>query len=235
MTFDECCFTSIGGKTNNEDSIRYKSSSGVMSAVVADGVGSDGGGDIASSVCADMFIEKLQLCNSDDDITELVRQANAAIISHQTPKKMMKSTVVMVSVKENVCQFVHAGDSRGYVFRDGRVLFQTLDHSIPQMDVLRGNITPDEIRFHKSRNKILKALGTEDISPEISSKAELRSGDALLLCTDGFWEYVTENEMLADLSKSDSAAKWVSYMLERIGKRIDGENDNLSAIAVICG
>jgi serine/threonine protein phosphatase PrpC len=226
--------SSIGGKKVNEDSVRYADFPDGFTAVVADGVGSNGGGDIASSICAQMFIEGLRGCRSDDDIVTLTTAANNAIIAEQTMSVKMKSTIVAVNVSDCTTTFVHAGDSRGYIFRGGRVLFQTFDHSIPQMDVLRGVITPAEIRFHKNRNKILRALGIENTAPEISGREKLLPGDALLLCTDGFWEYVTEAEMCADITKSHTAEEWVNFMLKRLGERISENTDNLSAIAIFC-
>ncbi|MDR0974875.1 MAG: protein phosphatase 2C domain-containing protein [Ruminococcus sp.] len=235
MRYDEYLFTSIGGKSVNEDSIRFCKTPGGIVAVVADGVGSNGGGDIASSICADMIKDELPNCREKGDIFSLIKRANKAVIAHQTTAVQMKSTIVTVDIRDERTTFVHAGDSRGYVFRDSKLLFQTFDHSIPQMDVLRGNITLEQIRFHPNRNKILRALGIDDVIPEISGELKLKEGDAILLCTDGFWEYVTEEEMAVDLAKSKSASVWTSYMLERIGKRIGSDNDNLSAIAIICG
>jgi serine/threonine protein phosphatase PrpC len=234
MTFDSYVFTNIGGKKVNEDSVRFAEFPGGFSAVVADGVGSNGGGDIASSICAQMFIEGLRDCQSDNDINTLTTAANNAIIAEQTMSVKMKSTIVAVNVLNEKTTFIHAGDSRGYIFRDGRVFFQTFDHSIPQMDVLRGVITPAQIRFHKNRNKILRALGIENTAPEISGREKLMPGDALLLCTDGFWEYVTEAEMCEDITKSHTAEEWVKFMLGRLGSRISENTDNLSAIGVLC-
>jgi serine/threonine protein phosphatase PrpC len=102
------------------------------------------------------------------------------------------------------------------------------------MAVFAGEITPAQIRFHEDRNKVLRALGNDlDIKPEISMPLQLASGfHAFLLCTDGFWEYVLEEEMEIDLSKSHAPQEWISLMLQRLYKRVDGANDNFSAIAV---
>ena len=80
---------------------------------------------------------------------------------------------------------------------------------------------------------MLRALGgTEQVKPDISIEKGPAGPSAFLLCTDGFWEHVWETEMEADLAKSDSPARWLSYMAARIGKRMTGQNDNLSAVAV---
>jgi serine/threonine protein phosphatase PrpC len=101
------------------------------------------------------------------------------------------------------------------------------------MEVLRGNIKQEDIRFHPNRNKVLRALGIEGVYPEISGVQKVCIGDAFLLCSDGFWEFITENEMLIDLSKSRNAEEWVSFMLWRVGSRIQAGTDNLSAVAMI--
>jgi serine/threonine protein phosphatase PrpC len=234
MHFDSYAFCGIGGKKVNEDSVRLKSFGDSVIAVLADGLGSHGGGDIASSVVADKMLTGFLNCETEAQMTALFNEANEAVIAKQTPGTEMKSTLVTLKIKDNKSTFMHAGDSRGYIFRDGDVFFQTFDHSIPQMEVLRGNITADMIRFHRDRNKVLRALGIHDVNPEISKPEPVLADDAFLLCSDGFWEYVTELEMITDLAKSQTAEMWVSYMLERIGKRIPENNDNLSAVAVIC-
>jgi serine/threonine protein phosphatase PrpC len=234
MYFDSYAFSGIGGKKVNEDSVRLASDKNSVIAVLADGLGSHGGGDIASSVVADKMIERFVSSETEAEMTALFEEANEAVIARQTPGTEMKSTLVTFKIIDGKSTFMHAGDSRGYIFRDGAVYFQTFDHSIPQMEVLRGNITADMIRFHPDRNKVLRALGIRDVSPEISKAEPVLPDDAFLICSDGFWEYVTELEMLTDLAKSQSAEMWVSYMLERIGKRIEVNNDNLSAVAVIC-
>jgi serine/threonine protein phosphatase PrpC len=234
MYFDSYAFSGIGGKKVNEDSVRLASDQNSLIAVLADGLGSHGGGDIASAVVADKISEGFIKAETEAEMTALFAEANEAVIAHQTRGTEMKSTLVTLKITGGKSTFMHAGDSRGYIFRDGGIYFQTFDHSIPQMEVLRGNITADMIRFHPDRNKVLRALGVREITPEISKAETVFGDDAFLLCSDGFWEYVTELEMITDLAKSQSAEMWVSYMLERIGKRIEENNDNLSAIAVIC-
>ncbi len=92
----------------------------------------------------------------------------------------------------------HVGDSRLYFFRQGRILEQTKDHSVPQMLLAAGEITADEIRNHPDRNRLLANLG--DGKPNrfrVRKQIQIASGDAFLLCTEGFWEIVLEREMEA--------------------------------------
>jgi serine/threonine protein phosphatase PrpC len=89
------------------------------------------------------------------------------------------------------------------------------------------------VRFHDDRNKLLKVLGNDENLNirKIDDAVSIESGDAFLLCSDGFWEYVYEVEMEADLIKSDSPKDWIEYMIKRLLLRVTGNNDNFTAIA----
>jgi len=238
MIFNAYTFSDIGGKAKNEDSVWINNEKSRLFAIVADGLGSHGGGEIASAAVVETIRRNLPARGFAEpaELSHCVKAANAAVIARQKPGLAMKSTVVLLAVEENMAFFAHVGDSRGYMFRNGRIIHQTLDHSVSQLSVLRGEITSAQIRFHESRNQLMRALGGEEsVSETISAMPPLFPGDAFLLCTDGFWEYVTEIEMETDLVKSANTEAWVSYMLARIGKRAVDGRDNLSAIAVICG
>jgi serine/threonine protein phosphatase PrpC len=234
MIYDHYSYTDKGGKDVNEDSVRFKDFPDGLTAVVADGVGSNGGGDIASAITADMFCENLFGCFDEAAIKTLFDRTNNYVLEKQTHAVLMKSTLAALRIKKAQALFVHAGDSRGYIFRNGEVLFHTLDHSIPQMDVMRGKIKPSGIRSHPARNRILRALGIDDMTPDISAAIPLRSGDALLLCSDGFWQYILEDEMAAKLIASQTPEMWIKDMTDLLFKRVKPNHDNLSAIAIFC-
>lgn len=238
MKFTIDFFSGPGGREYNEDTAYACQLADGLVAIVADGLGSHGGGEIASSVAA---AELAKCCQTKPDmqkesIEQYFEQANRAVLDRQTPACQMKSTAVLLFCRDNQAAIAHVGDSRGYYFSNGRLAFQTIDHSVSQMAVLRGDITPAQIRFHEDRNRLLRALGGEEAAhAEISLlSSPLCHGDAFLLCSDGFWEYVTEDEMEIDLAKSATPDEWLSYLTARIGSRINGKNDNLSAIAVFC-
>ena len=149
----------------------------------------------------------------------------------------MKTTMVCLLIKGKCAMWAHVGDSRLYHFENDRLEFQTFDHSVSQMAVLRGEISGDEIRGHADRNKLLKALGREEtISIDVSKKVDISSGEhAFLLCSDGFWEYVTEADMIKTLKASGTAEEWISKMVGILKKNAKLGNDNNSAAAVIYG
>ncbi len=236
MKFTAHSFSSKGGRTYNEDCVFLSNSSKQLVAVVADGLGGHGGGDVASKLVADI----LGSCPKEGVTQELVAKyfeaANVAVLEKQTPACKMKSTAALLVLAEEETVVAHVGDTRCYYFYDEKVYSCTMDHSDSQLAVASGEITQTQVRFHEDRNKIYRALGGgEKIKPEIVVYGQgANVGDAFLLCTDGFWEYILEEEMEIDLTKSKTPEDWMSYMLARIGERINGKNDNLSAVAVFC-
>jgi serine/threonine protein phosphatase PrpC len=96
-----------------------------------------------------------------------------------------------------------------------------------------GEITPAQIRFHEDRNRLLRSLGNSGFNPTIrENSAPLEPQDAFLLCSDGFWEYVNEREMEADLATAPGPKDWLTSMEARLKARVKSEHDNYSAIAV---
>ena len=251
VLFDAAKFTSPGGQPANEDSVYLAQGDGRLVAIVADGLGAHGGGGIASATAVEALHGALRKAapaagHIDGRALEACfAAANAAVLEKQKPGLAMKSTAAMLVLEEGYAAFAHIGDSRGYAFRGGKIARQTVDHSVSQMAVFRGDITPAQIRFHKSRNRLLFALGMEGCAPgEVTLLDPPLVGDAYLLCSDGFWEYVYEDEMEMDLARARArdADGWLSLMLARIppraqareSPRVQAGNDNLSAITVTC-
>jgi|AGTN01.3.fsa_nt_gi Serine/threonine protein phosphatase len=226
-----------GGRPQNEDAVYTYQADGIFIAIAADGLGMHGGGDIASATAAEVlsgrFISNAAL--EKDLILENFMEANNAILSKQTASCQMKSTAAVLYIIRGRYALAHIGDTRIYHFRNQHLLFQTIDHSVSQAAVFSGEIDASQIRYHEDRNRLLRALGIEGKTQAdiFIPQDRVRRGDAFLLCTDGFWEYIWEQEMALDLTKSADAEQWISNMFARIGKRIDGGNDNLSAIAIM--
>ena len=236
MRIETYCCSYQGGREYNEDTVRFHLDGNLCAVTVADGLGGHGGGQIASSVAAD-FIHEAFLENpgmDPDVIRTYYRQANQAVLDKQTDREKMKSTGVSLFVRGGAFMWSHVGDSRLYFFHDGLLVTQTLDHSVSQMAVFSGEITPSQIRFHPDRNKVLRAFGTADnFQAEVSQKMAFPKGaSAFLLCSDGFWEYVWEIEMEIELSKAEKPSAWINGMLQRVAGRVPTTHDNCSAAAV---
>lgn len=236
MNYKTAVYSGKGGREYNEDSIYVEKQKDGVVAILADGLGGHGGGNIASQMVVETLAEDYKEKKewTKEAVSQYFEHAHSNILKIQTTDCQMKSTAVMLICNGNQRMIAHTGDSRGYYFQNGKMIFQTIDHSVSQMAVLSGEIRPEQIRFHSDRNKLLYALGGErkikvDVQP---FEKPLKVDEAFLLCSDGFWEYVTEMEMTIDLLKARTPEEWISYMLARLGRRIDGKNDNLSVIAV---
>lgn len=237
MHLDLASYTSTGGREVNEDSALCLECEGAVVAAVADGLGGHGGGKIASSLVIKSLEEQadaLAVCTREM-VRSACEQANAAVLAAQTPQQRMKTTLALAIAGQEAMAFAHIGDSRIYYFHEGQIAYQSQDHSVSQLAVLTGSITADQIRFHEDRNKVLRALGNENgAAPEIELISRpLSEGDAILLCTDGFWEYVYEQEMLHALKRAKSAEDWLARMTPLIARRAKKNNDNNTAVAVM--
>jgi serine/threonine protein phosphatase PrpC len=146
----------------------------------------------------------------------------------------MRTTMVMLIASPEAAMWTHAGDSRLYWFRDGKIREQTLDDSVPQRLVAAGEISADQIRFHEDRSKLLNSLGGREqvTASHHEMPAAPAPGDAFLLASDGFWEGVTESEMEDDFGASKSSEAWIGRMEARVKWRAAADHDNYSAIAV---
>jgi hypothetical protein len=146
-----------------------------------------------------------------------------------------RTTAVVLEIARGRAIWGHLGDTRLYHFRGGAIVHQTLDHSMPQALVQTGTIRPDEIRRHPERNRLLKSLGGDgEASPTLLEEpVAIAAGDAFLLCTDGFWEFVLEEDMQAVLAGADGPAQWLERMEAGLTRVATGAHDNYSATAVI--
>lgn len=228
----------IGGRSNNDDTVMVRQKEDSAWVFVGDGLGGYAGGQMASEAAAAAIMEQSHRGSLliENRMTEAAEAANRAVREVQETKKgNMKTTMVFLTIEDGRAKWMHVGDSRLYHFRCGQLVSQTIDHSVSQMAVLMGEITPREIRFHEDRNRVLRALGSESAKPEISRTVMLTGNeDVFLLCTDGFWEYVYEEEMESLLHKSKNPEQWLEEMRQILMTRTPRDNDNFTAAAVFC-
>lgn len=235
IKMEYAALTNAGSRRNNEDSVMADTSALGLAVVVADGLGGDGGGSIASQEAAGRMIDSFRksTCSSKEEIAAAIQCANRAVVACQTEKCAMKTTLVSLFVEGDQALWAHVGDSRLYHFQDAKLISRTMDHSVPQLAVLMGMITEEQIRFHEDRNRILRALGSDSFEADISDPVSLREGfHAFLLCTDGFWEYVLEQDMEELLSASPNPRQWLLNMEGLIKRKMPKNQDNYTAAAV---
>lgn len=230
---DFAFYTDIGGRTDNEDAYCNKILDDGYLFAVADGLGGHKGGEIASGT-AIRTIEKYFTETESRNIAESVELANNQVLNMQKETATgMKTTISAVFAGENETVIAYVGDSRVYAFKDGKIVFQTKDHSASQLAVSVGEIEKDEIRNHPDRNVLTRALGVSDeVKVEVVT-LQNSEYDALLLCTDGFWEYVLEEEMEETLCSCQSANNWLYKMRIIQLNKASEDCDNNTAIVVV--
>ena len=236
-----CTHSNIGGRAVNEDSFKVVDKGDKKLFVVADGLGGHGKGEVASAlvtkVMESLFDEKSKIKNF---LEPAVAAAQDILINEQ--RKMnaadqMKTTVVALMIDKKEARWIHCGDSRAYRFENNQAAERTLDHSIPQMLVLTKDIKEEEIRYHSERNIVLNVMGTKWEEPQYEQGKilKMKKCQAFLLCTDGFWELITESYMEKFLKESSSVDEWMQKMVEVVNENGIGKNmDNNTAIAVWC-
>ena len=236
----QICQTSL----NNTGETRFSDEDGYL-MVVADGMGGAAAGERASALAVER-VEGfalntlkwfLHLGKADESVlvSELrhgLELADRAVFEEAEADARfagMGTTLTMAySVGEDL-YIVHAGDSRAYLFHDGRLEQITSDHTLVQMLVSGGAIRPEEAKNHARRNIVTNVIGgpSAGVHAEIH-KLRLSDGDVVLLCSDGLTEPVEDNliaEALAGTDDPEAAArKLVSLALD------GGGPDNVTAV-----
>ena len=225
-------YSHIGKRDNNEDSYAVFQNGNTYMAIVADGLGGHANGEIVSKMAVDHVCTSLLRKQVDED--ELAYAIINASTLIRNSRYSGHTTIAALWMQDNFAVAAHVGDTRIYQIRNGKIIYQSVDHSQVQMAVLVGALAPEAIRKHKDRNKLFRALGVENEETKVeSNELNVRSGDRFLLCSDGFWEPVTEADMLRTASQTTSAQQWLSAMQRFVTSANDPRQDNHTAIAMI--
>lgn len=232
-----------GGREYNQDFVASAVWDNEACLVVCDGLGSYVGSEVASRLCATRIVETFAALRENDHdrafapdtVKAYIQSAHNYVAEYKERTPAIRSsctTVACFVTNGNGAVLAHIGDTRIYLFRDGKLVFQSKDHSLSQLAVEMGEIQLRDIRTHKDQNKLTRVLGSNYYAePDCEIvNSPLLAGDAVILCSDGFWEYVYEEEMEADLSESATPEEALARMEQRLLARIDKYNDNYSAI-----
>lgn len=240
MKFAHATLSSPGGRQVNEDAANCRLLSDAQGCwVVADGLGGHGGGDVASTLAVNTLIEAYQAKPefSAEQLSTMLTMAHQALLQGQQDNdrlSAMRSTAVVLMLEGKQALWAHVGDSRLYYFAHGLIVQQTKDHSVPQVMVDAGDLNFEAIRHHEDRNRLTRSLGNNGkLRITVLEQAlTINPGDAFLLCTDGFWEFVTESDMQDTLAKSGTPTAWLTAMESILLSRAPASHDNYTATAI---
>jgi serine/threonine protein phosphatase PrpC len=211
-------------RSNNQDSFRLgKVSLGgqdFMLAIVCDGMGGHAGGEVASQIATDLIWNVVSKHKTEEQkelyesMAGAVERADTAIeqrASKDPDLQGMGTTAVLAAIGRHSYIHCHLGDSRLYHFRDGKIIYQTKDHSVVRFLVEEGIITPGEAKDHPYRSQLTSSLGGGPnanrltIEPKWDDDGtphrEWDSGDWLLLCSDGLNSELEDDEIGAVLTE----------------------------------
>lgn len=236
-----CGLTDNGlSRENNQDSLFVSDKVNLPLFIVADGMGGHNAGEIASNIAVetikDMFINNIDILKFKENIIKTIKdsvlEANKKIYfkSLCTPEcSGMGTTLTMSYIDDTEIYIGHIGDSRAYIIKNSQIQQITEDDSLVNELIKNGSITKEEAKTHPQRNVITKALGTSiDIEVNIQT-IEYKSGDILIICSDGLSNMVKENSMLGIIESED-----VSVACEKLIElaKENGGSDNITLIII---
>lgn len=240
---DYAVFCHEGERDYNEDYLKVAMNKSLLTYgfILADGLGGHGRGGEASKTAVEYVAAAVENTESFYGlfIDECFDKAQEYLITEQERlgcPGAMKTTLTFLVVDNRKVTWGHIGDSRIYFFRDGRLIERTKDHSVVQALLDVKKIKEKDIRRHKERNKLLKAMGMEWNGPEYEidrRNVKTVQNDTFLLCSDGFWDWIDEKTMARVIRKAENAHEALQDMINIVYRNGMGQGmDNCSAILV---
>jgi serine/threonine protein phosphatase PrpC len=170
----------------------------------------------------------------EEQLKAAIQQANRAILRYgeqQTAARGLGSTVTVALVHNDQAYIANVGDSRTYLLRNKQLTPLTRDHSLVARLVESKQIEPEDVYTHPQRNLIYRSLGAGHKSIEVDVFHEtLHANDSLLLCSDGLWEMVRQQDLLKTLSEQSSPQKICETLIDMANA--NGGEDNITAVVV---
>jgi serine/threonine protein phosphatase PrpC len=233
--------THAGGRPYNQDRLGCWQTPDAALIVLADGMGGHANGDVAAQLVVQHLGAEFERAArprlGDPDLFLYRRIGSAHALLGRAARargfeEVPRTTVAACVVQGGRAYWMHVGDSRVYHLRGTRVLGRTRDHTRVQKLLDEGRIGEQDLQVHPERNVLLQCLGGP-IPPRLSpaSSAPLQRGDVLLLCSDGLWGHVGEDELARELAADDLAAA-LARLVERAVAAGGRHGDNVSAIAL---
>lgn len=230
-------------RKQNQDAFRMeKLNHGALLCVVCDGMGGAKSGNIASSLATEVFVE--EVCRvwkqglSQEQIDQMLRSAvklaNFTVYDQaaQFPEfDGMGTTLVAVFIRGRKATIVNVGDSRCYGIDQEGITQITKDHSLAQMMVDRGEMTPETSKNFPGKNLITRAIGTEPVIMCDIFHRDLRKGDFLLLCSDGLSNLLDDQEILFEVVHGVNKQQCCKRLLNIAKNR--GAPDNVTSVLIL--
>jgi protein phosphatase len=201
---------------------------------VADGMGGAQAGEVASKLAAAALEETDSgALSGPERLISLIREANRRVYeraSSDPTTSGMGTTMTVALVEPDGVTIGHVGDSRAYLYRDGRLEQLTDDHSLVNELVKSGKLSREEAELHPQRSVITRAVGTD---PDVDVDAfvvDAQEGDVFVLCSDGLTDMVADDEIEETVDRHHGDLDRLTKSLVSAANRGGGE-DNITVIA----
>ena len=210
-------------------------------AVVCDGMGGAKSGNVASSLAVDVFVEEIRRSWSshmDQDKTDqilrsAVKLANFTVFDQAQQFEEfdgMGTTLVALLIRGKHATVINVGDSRAYKVDRGGIIQITRDHSLVQLMVDRGELTPEMARTYPGKNFITRAIGTEPVIMTDIYHLDAQKGDFFLLCSDGLSNMMDAQEILFEVLHGVNKQNCCQRLLDIAKNR--GAPDNVTSVLI---
>lgn len=229
-------------RTQNQDTYQIeKLDKNSLLCLVCDGMGGARSGNVASALAAEVFVDEIrrtwkdgmEQAQIDQMLQAAVKLANFTVYDQGRQFEEffgMGTTLVAMLLTEREVTVVNVGDSRAYRINESGISRITVDHSVVEMMVQRGELTREEARTYPGKNYITRAIGPEAIAESDLFHLDLERGDFLLLCSDGLSNIMDEQEILFEVVHGEEKDKCCQQLLDIAKSR--GAPDNVTCVLV---
>lgn len=230
-------------RSQNQDAYQIETlDKNTLLCVVCDGMGGAKSGNVASTLAADVFTQEVKRSWTPDMDPELLEQmlcgavklANFTVYDQAQQFEDfngMGTTLVALLLQGKKATIVNVGDSRAYLVDKNGINQVTTDHSVVQMMIARGELTPEKARYYPGKNLITRAIGTEaQVSCDIFHR-KVERGACFLLCTDGLTNLMDDQEILFEVVHGQDKAQCCERLLDIAKNR--GAPDNVTSVLVV--
>lgn len=229
-------------RTSNQDACTVlELDKNTLLCVVCDGMGGAKSGDVASALAVDVFSQEVKLSYKSDMDMGAVEQMlkNALKLANFTVYDQsrqfeefsgMGTTLVAALVRNKAVSVLNVGDSRAYQISSGGIGQITVDHSLVQLMVNRGELTPEQAKHYPGKNYITRAVGTESMTEGDVFHEKLERGTYLLLCSDGLTNLLDDQEILFEVIHGADKQACCQTLVDIAKRR--GAPDNVTCVLV---
>jgi serine/threonine protein phosphatase PrpC len=225
-------------RSSNEDAFGYRTEHGIY--VVCDGMGGAAGGEIASRMAVDVLLERMSAEATQpggERLHEAIAEANRVVLERAEREPGlygMGTTLVALLLGEaegsRPALVAHAGDSRCYLLRAGKLQRVTQDHSLVDEQIRLGTMTVEEAERSPFRSVITRAIGTQKSVTEDVVEIEPEKGDVFLLCSDGLTREVDEEGIARMLGAGSDLDRVAQSLVDAANEA--GGRDNVTCLVV---